>query len=132
MSFIDQLAAPKGSTGNNTHLQVALPDVYESVCLQFVAEAVGATPTVTWKFQGSNEDIAVSDANSTWQDVVYLTPASGTAEASTARTVTAVGSDPVWLARGGGARFWKKVRLVTSANTNVTYRAEVISFNSES
>jgi len=47
------LAAPVGSTGNATHKPVHVGADYSSVGMQVVVEAVGATPTVTYKWQGS-------------------------------------------------------------------------------
>jgi hypothetical protein len=48
--------AAKGSTGNTTHPSVYLGSSYEAVVLQFVVEAAGATPTVTWKVQATADE----------------------------------------------------------------------------
>ena len=110
------LAAAIGSTGNNTHNSVHIGADYATVALQFVVEAVGGTPTVTYKWQGSPD-------NSNWYDIAYITDASDTLAVSTSvRTTT--GADLKFISNPG-ARRYKYIRLVTSANTNVTYRGEV-------
>lgn len=111
------LLAPAGSTGNVTGAAVGCADA-SRVAVQLVVEAVGGTPTVTWKAQGSHDGV-------NWYDVFYLTDASDTATAAT-RTATAVGAQTLWLDRNGGSRFYAWYRIVTSANTNVTFRAELI------
>jgi len=83
----------------------------------------GATPTVTWKVQGSVDDASVSDGNSAWFDVAYITDATDTA-AVTARVRTTVGSDLQFLSNPV-ARRYRKYRLVTTANTNITYDADL-------
>jgi hypothetical protein len=112
-------AAPAGSTGNNTHAGVAV-DGYEDVVtlvLEFIVSAIGATPTVSFKWQGALEGPEVSDAASNWFDLDVLPE--GTATEAVTQTVTTVGAFPssVEIAR----RPVRKIRLVTSANTNVTY-----------
>lgn len=113
MYILNPLAAA-GSTGNTTHNSVAL-DAMETIGFQFVVEAVGGTPTVTFKFQGSPDNV-------NWYDVAYVTDASDTLSVA-ARTVTATGGSIQFLSNPV-ARRYKYYRCVTSANTNVTYRAE--------
>lgn len=91
----------------------------DQIAVQFVVEAVGATPTVTWKVQGS-----VDGTN--WYDTMYLTDSTNVA-AATARTATAVGAQIQWLSATTD-RTYTQFRVVTSANTNVTYRAELYTF----
>lgn len=110
------LLAPVGSTGNNTHEAFQVSGDYETVALQFVVEAVGATPTVTYKFQGSVDGV-------NWYDVAYVTDASDTLATAT-RVMTAVGAQ-ISFVSNPVARRYAYFRAVTSANTNVTYRAEV-------
>ena len=112
--------AATGSTGNNTHAGVHIGGVYDAVAMQFIVEAAGATPTVTWKVQGSADSTDGSNGN--WFDVAYVTDASDTT-ATAGRTLTAVGAQINFLANPVARRF-KWFRLVTSANTNVTYRAD--------
>lgn len=111
------LLAPAGSTGNNTHNAFqGIPDYY-AAAFNFIVEAVGATPTVTFKVQGSIDNV-------NWNDVFYLPAGSDTASAAT-QTVTGTGGTVFFLDDPSGARFYKYWRLVTSANTNVTYRCEL-------
>jgi hypothetical protein len=117
MAVVLKSLAPAGSTGNNTHSAVGISEGAERFAVQFVVEAVGGTPTVTWKAQGSMD-------GSNWYDVFYVTDASDTGAAST-RTATAVGAQTEFLDLAGGSRFYNQFRIVTSSNTNVTYRAEL-------
>lgn len=110
------LAAPAGTTGNNTGNSIRLPD-YLTLAAQFVVEVAGATPTVTWKFQGSID-------GTNWYDLAYVTDASDTISAAT-RTATAVGAQVNFADLANTSRKYKFVRCVTTANTNITYRAEI-------
>lgn len=119
--LIGALAAA-GSTGNNTHASVPLDRDLDAdaLALEFKITAVGATPTITFKFQGSLDDPGVSDANSDWFDV-SVDPEDGTASAvSFVKTAVAVLQYALQLQ----AKPLRKIRLVTSANTNVTYQAD--------
>lgn len=120
MSVLDKLTlAAAGSVGNNTHTSVPVRSAGVSgspVAFQFVVEAAGATPTITFKFQGSLDGV-------NWYDIPYVTDASG-AEAVAGRTVTAVGTYVNFLSNPA-TRGFAFYRCVTSANTNITYRAEV-------
>ena len=110
-----------GSTGNNTHASVEVTRDTDILSLEFEITAVGATPTISWLYQGSNDGPEVTDATSDWHALEVL-PDDAAAELATVQTKTAVGvySSSVELTR----RPVRKVRLVTSANTNVTYEAE--------
>lgn len=108
--------APAGSTGNNTHAAVNAPPMAANVAFQFVVEAAGATPTVTFKFQGSLD-------GTNWYDLDYVTDAVDTG-AVAARTVTAVGAYAEFV-QSPLQRAFTQYRCVTSANTNITYRAEM-------
>jgi hypothetical protein len=88
----------------------------------FVAEVVGTT--VTWKTQGAIDHDQVSDANANWVDLPYITPASDTLSQSTIVRTT-LGADVIWLARPE-VRFFRRLRLVTTSNTGITYRAELV------
>jgi hypothetical protein len=122
--------AATATTGNNTHTSVAVNEDAESVAMRFIVEAIGGTPTVTWKIQGSLYDSGTSDANSSWFDIPFVTDANETVS-TTARTATAVGAQVQWLVAGVGRRFFRKFRLVTTSNTNVTYSALLITNDSE-
>jgi hypothetical protein len=120
-AFQKHTLAPVGSTGTtaglpaNSGLKVNAGDL--SVAFLFTVEAVGATPTITYKFQGS-------DDGSNWFDVNYITDASDT-PATAARTRTTQGQDIAWLSQSG-VRQYNFYRVVVTANTNVTYRAELV------
>lgn len=130
--------ANDGSTGNNTHNAVHIGATYDTVLAIFEITAVGATPTVTFKFQGifdvkpvlpNNSGILGGESASpstdlstatNWFDMGYVTDAADTYAVAT-QTKTAVGRFHTFFKRP--AEF---VRLVTSANTNVTYRAYAV------
>lgn len=107
---------------NNTHASVEAPLDADALSLEFRVTAVGATPTVTFQWQASDDGPDVTDANSDWYPVFAL-PSNGAAETNASGTVVAVGVSEfsIDLQR----RPCRKVRLVTSANTNVTYDSEV-------
>lgn len=116
------IIAPVGSTGNNTHTGVQISG-YGAMVFQFVVENAGATPTVTWKIQASPDDpVAITDANARWYDLGYITDASDTISQST-RVATATGGQINFLANPV-ARQFRRWRVVTTANTNITYRVE--------
>lgn len=122
MAFVKpavKLASP-GTTGNNTSAASLLPEDADSWAVQFVIEAVGGSPTVDFKVQGSLDD------GSNWHDIPYLTEASDTV-ATAARTKTATGAYLIFPSLLQ-TRAWKHVRLVTANNTAVTYRAELYPF----
>lgn len=127
--WLKKKIAAEGSAGNNTHPSVEIDpsiDVSQFV-LQFIVEAAGATPTVTYKYQVSADDPSVTDANSTWSDLNYVPFQDGTETVAAAtRARTTVGSDTLIPFMGTKARqIFRKIRLVTTLNTNVTYRSEL-------
>ena len=86
------------------------------VAVGFVVEAVGATPTITFRLQGS-----VDGTN--WSDV-KATDAEGTSAVSHTKTSTGVvivhpqeNASPM--------RWFPFYRVNVTANTNVTYRASL-------
>ena len=121
MAILSQYAALPGSTGNNTHQSVGLTGDAESVCVDFRATAVGTT--VTFVVQGSFDEPQTADGSSTFVTAFVYPVGSDTGTAAPA-AVTTVSSNPVWLS-GSLFRFYKKIRIVTSANTGVTYEAKV-------
>lgn len=123
MAIATQYAALPGQTGNNTHQSVGISQDADSIAVDFRATAIGATPTVTFVVQGSFDDVTVPDASSTFVTAFVYPVGSDTGTAAPA-AVTTVSSNPVWLS-GPVKRFYKKIRVVTSANTNVTYEAKV-------
>lgn len=116
---IGALAVP-GSTGNNTHASVSIPADADALLLEFRVTAVGATPTITYQFQGSDDDGSLADAASDWYPLDVM-PSNGATEVVNA-TQTSQGVFEYYLELV--RRPTTKVRLVTSANTNVTYDAE--------
>lgn len=107
--------APTGTTGNNTHTGVAAAEV-GLIGFQFVVEVAGSTPTVTYKLQGSFD-------GTNWSDVMLLPAGSDTATAAPAAAV-GTGATLFSIAQAH-SRAFSQFRLVTSANTNITYRGEL-------
>ena len=118
--------ASAGQTGNNTHASIALPEAPARLAFALIVTAIGAGPTVTWKVQVSADPPDVTDANSTWVDLIYFTAGTNDTLAVATRAVTTVSRDTVFLDDANGARFFRKARLVTTLNTNVTYRGECV------
>jgi hypothetical protein len=127
-------AAAPGSSGNTTHASVRpMPNV-NKVAFVLVVEAAGATPQISWKVQGSLDRDQVADASANWVDLGLVTPASDSPAAIpiVVNPAPAGTSSVAWLSGGGGGpnkappRLVRRVRVVTSANTNVSsYRVEM-------
>ena len=115
------MLAPAGSTGTPVGTTVDAGAPSGAVAFQLVTEAVGATPTMTAKFQGS-----LDGAN--WYDLAYVTDSSDTS-AVTAITRTTVGASLVFLDSANSSRNYTKYRVNVSANTNCTFRAELYVFS---
>ena len=111
--------APVGSTGNHSHTAVGVGPVPNRLTLEFAVEAIGATPTVTYALQGTMQD---SPASTDWEGIMLIPASSETAAAT--RVVTAVGRTYSHVSQAH-SRYFKKYRLVTTANTNVTYSAKL-------
>lgn len=116
-----------GSTGNNNHAGIASLAEAEHIGVRFVVEVAGATPTVTWKLQGALVPEGVVPAATDWVDIM-LRPSDSDTGAVT-RTHTAVGSYISHLPYDRDS--YSQFRLVTSSNTNVTYRAELYAQDEE-
>ena len=118
------IMAPTGSTGNHSdHPGVGLSPAANRAAFAFVVEVAGAGPTVTFKFQGTLDPQSVTDANALWQDLFVLPIGSDTGTAAPA-AATATGVFIHYLAQAH-TRFVRRVRVITSANTNITYRCEL-------
>ena len=120
--------APKGSVGNINGTAVTGCDDARTVALEFQVEAVGATPTITYKLQGAlNRDpgqlLDSQPASDVWDDLALRVSNPATA-AVTTDTKTATGTF-IYFVDGIDIRRWRKFRLVTSANTNVTFSARL-------
>ena len=109
--------APTGTTGANTHQSVFVEPGTRGLAAQFVVEVIGGTPTVTFLFQGSFDNV-------NFYPIPYFTAANDTVSAA-GIAVTSVAGSVVYLDTAGGSRFFEWVRCVTTSNTNVTYRAEL-------
>lgn len=118
--------APAGSTGNNTHVSHRISPAARSVCAEVAIEAVGATPALSAKLQGSVDDDATSDANAQWFDLATIPSDSDTAAVVQVRATTVVGQSLTLFLSQAQSRIVRRVRLVTSANTNTTYRANLV------
>lgn len=105
--------APTGSTGNSVGTAVGIGSSYHTLAFQFVVE--GAGTTVTYKFQGS-----MDQAN--WYDLGYITDASDALSQAT-RVRTSVGAD-ICFVSNPVARQYQYYRVVVTANTGITWRAE--------
>lgn len=117
--------APIGSTGNNTHNSFRASANNSDYAFVLIVENGGATPTISWKIQGAMDSDSVTDVNANWFDLLMLPANSDTVAAiplvvssATTGTVSAV-----FLAQAP-SRFARRFRIVTTANTNVTYRVE--------
>jgi hypothetical protein len=127
-------AAPAGSTGNNTHASLRVHPAAAKLAFLLVVENGGATPAISWKVQGSVDRDETADGSANWFDMGLMTAASDSPAAipiviSSATTGT---SSVAWLSGGGTTaaskappRLVRRVRVVTSNNTNVTYRVEM-------
>lgn len=118
-------AGTNQATGNN----VEAPVDADVLSLEFRVTAVGATPTVTFAWQGSDDGPEVPEASSDWYPLFGL-PSGGAAETAAGATVTAVGVSEFTVDLH--KRPVRKVRCVVSANTNVTWDSEVRAASDES
>ncbi len=107
--------AATGTTGNNDHAACRVEEGVSAIAWLLTVEVVGATPTVTAKLQGSMD-------GTNWFDLLSI-PADNDTGALTV-VASAVGASARYLAQAQ-VRFAKYVRLSTSANTNVTYKADL-------
>jgi len=100
-------------TGNNTHTGVQVADSAGRQMLEFTVSAIGATPTVTFALQGSFD-------GTNWDTTgIFMIPGNSDTGAAT-RTVTTVAAFHQAVSQSQ-SRAWAYYRLVTTANTNVTY-----------
>jgi hypothetical protein len=121
-SILTAVLAPVGSTGNNTHASSSVPAAADVLAVEFEITAIGAGPTVTIKLEGSFDDDSVAAADSDWFDLALL-PSASAVELVTDAQMTV---DAFAYFIDTRRRFARKVRLVTSLNTNVTYQARLV------
>lgn len=108
-----------GQTGNlaaNTTPVCRVKEKGGVTAIQFVVEAQGGTPTVTWQGQGSLDGV-------NWYNLAYITDASDTLSVAAITTV-ALGAQVIFL-DNSTVRNYNFFRVIVSANTNTTYRAEL-------
>lgn len=89
--------------------------------IEFVVEAVGATPTVTFQVEGLVPGGNPATATD-WIVLALLTGDSTVAASATPVTVTTVGSTRRYL-DGLDKRFYDAFAVNVTANTNVTFRS---------
>ena len=127
------IAAPSGSTGNNTHASLRVHPAARKLGFVLVVEAAGATPQISWKVQGSLDRDELADGSANWTDLGLVTAAcdSPAAIPLVVNPAPAGTSSVAWLSGGGtGAakaprRLVRRVRVVTSGAVNLTsYRVE--------
>src|SRR4029453_187005 len=108
---------PTGAVTNQTSASKTPQADTEVVAFRLVCEAIGATPAITWQIQGSLDDPSVSDANSIWDAVGYVTEAADTV-AFTARTGPVVAGTAQASFLSSTVRRYKKYRVVISGILN--------------
>lgn len=111
------LSNAQTGNGNSTNVVDRLGGVAEP-CLLEIVTTVGATPTVTIDVQGTADDIG-------WWNVPYAEIATPQTYAVAALVITAAGTRRLILPADIP---WRCLRLVYSANTNVTTTAKVTVF----
>jgi len=114
--------APKGQTGTGRFPAHVVPES-PLIAIEFVVEAVGATPTVTYTIQGLRPGAESTDS-AEWVDLMYLDMDSSVA-ASKAGIVATTVSRVVKYLDGLDRRFFEAIAVNVSANTNVTFRANL-------
>src|SRR5438128_1170496 len=94
-----RLAAP-ASVGNNNHASVGLGPAPVLVAVEFIVEAVGATPQVTFKLQGTFDPGTVADGSANWSDLILLPSDSGTSAVLAVLNPAAVGAVVRYFGQG--------------------------------
>lgn len=105
-----------GTTGVVTSQARTAGEGSTLAALEFIVEAIGATPTITYLWEGSFD-------GSVWYPVAYITDALDTL-AATAKTRTTQGRDLLFLGNAP-ARRYRQYRCRVTANTNVTYSSKL-------
>lgn len=118
--------APVASTGTGAFASIVVPEDAISLALELEITAVGGTPTISFKFQGSMDEQIVTDASSDWFDLSVLPSDSNTEVVVQTKTGIAVYEQMTEIAR----RPIRKIRLNVTVNTNVTFESEALAARS--
>jgi hypothetical protein len=110
------LSTAQTGNGNSTDTLDRLGGL--EACLLEITTTVGATPTVTVDVQGTADDVG-------WWNVPYADIATPSTWAVAALVITTAGTRRLILPANIP---WRGLRLVYSANTNVTTTAKVTVF----
>lgn len=108
-----------GTTGNVTSSAVAINEDAEAYCAEINVSAVGGTPTVTFTLE-------VSMDGTNWYAIGFLSNNNDTVQ--TSLVSTGVGRALLY-ANLVNTRFAKYIRVVSSANTNVTFDTKVWTYD---
>lgn len=127
MTFGDPLSlAASGSTGTKNaasvteYVDLGMP--FDGLAVQYITEAVGATPQITFKVVASHD-------KTHWYDMLYLTDSTDTgSQAAITINPTAAGDKRILFLSNPVARQFRYWALVVSANTNTTYKADVYTY----
>lgn len=102
-------------TGNGDSTNTLDRGSFRGPALLRITSAIGATPTVTVNIQGSADGV-------NWYNIPYSLPATPETLAVAALTITTAVTN-VYILRHSHP--WRYLKLVYSANTNVTLTADV-------
>lgn len=114
--------AKAGSTGTGTFTPVnGGLEMNTRLAVVVTCELAGGTPALTWTVQGSIDGV-------NWDTLSLLAPDASVATSNAAvATPIATGANTVRYIDGLNLRFFPKIRINVSANTNVTFNAKLIS-----
>jgi hypothetical protein len=93
----------------------------DDICMELFVEIAGATPAISYKWQGSVD-------GTVWFDLMYITDASDT-PATAVRAITPTTGSSTLQWRSNSLRRYRFLRCVPSAITNVTYRASIYEYD---
>lgn len=117
--------AAAGSTGTGRFSAAHGFDYSEKIGVEFVVEAIGATPTLSFTIQGLKLGGDATVATD-WVDIEYVDIDSATAVSKAAIVVTTTGRT-VKFVDGLDKRVFDGIAVNVSANTNVTFHANAYS-----
>lgn len=105
-----------GTTGTATSQARTAGEGTSQAALEFIVESVGATPTISYLWEGSFD-------GAVWYPIFYITDAVDTPSLA-ARTRTTAGRDVSFISTAQ-ARRYKQYRCRVTANTNVVYSSKL-------